>query len=535
MSTDAAGATPGYTAGEGSDGPTPEPKPLLALPLALVMAVVAGLLAWSAFPPVDFGASAPAAVAVLTAALWGARLRRGFGLGLVFGLSFFLPLLHWMTIVGTDAWLLLSLWCAAWLLIVGAGTALGTRLPFPVLWVTAAWVVSEGLRGRWPWGGFPWGTLGFSQPDTPLAAAAALGGIELVSVAVVVVGASLTAAAVALARAQYRRALAHGVVLAAVMVLPGLLQPLATPGQTDQTTTVAIIQGGTPQMGMGAMDVRRAVLDNHVNQTLDLARAVADGSAPQPQLVVWPESSSDIDPYTDPTVAADITRAAQAIDAPILVGAVVAAGEDQDRVWNVGIVWDPDLGPTDQYVKTHPVPFGEFVPFREQLAPLIGRFDRVPRDFAPGDEPGDLRIADQVVGVVICFEVAYSDVVDAVMLGGASMLVVQTNNATYGGTAQPDQQLDIERMQATATGRTVLVAATSGISAVIDTDRTVRDSMAVGEEGWMIAQVRSVDGVTWGNRLGVIIEAALFLVFIVGIAWTAVRARRARRAVAAQD
>lgn len=501
---------------------------LLRLPAALTLAVIGGIVAWTAFPPVGFGPSAPVGIALFTAALWGSRPRRGAGVGLLFGLAFFMPLLSWMTVIGTDAWLLLALWSALWIMLAGIGTSIGSRLPLPTLWITAAWVLSEAIRGRWPWGGFPWGSLGFSQPDTRLGDAAAVGGVPLVSVAVVVVGASLTAAALALSRAQYRRALTNGVVLTIAVLLPGLLAPLATPEPSGPEATIAVIQGGTPQMGMGAMDVRRAVLDNHLAQTRELAASVASGDTPTPDFVVWPENSSDLDPFADPTVAADISSAAEEIGVPIIVGAVTEVPDDPSRVWNVAIVWDPQRGPTQMYVKTHPVPFGEYIPFREQLAPLIGRFDRVPRDFAPGDRPGGLVINGIDVGVVICFEIAYSDVVDAVMHTGAQILVVQTNNATYGGTPQPEQQLGIERTQATATGRTVLVAATSGISAIIDPDRSISASLGVGEEGWLMFRGPLTDGLTWGTRIGWLIEAALALLAVIGGAWSLLRLRRSR-------
>jgi len=503
---------------------------LLRLPTAIILAVIGGVVAWTAFPPVGFGPSAPVGIALFTAALWGSRARRGAGLGMLFGLAFFLPLLSWMTVIGTDAWLLLSLESALWIMLAGVGTSIGSRLPLPALWIAAAWVLSEAIRGRWPWGGFPWGSLGFSQPDTRLGDAAAVGGVPFVTVSVVVVGASLTATALALSQARHRRALTNGVILTIAVLLPGLLVPLATPEPAGPEVTIAVVQGGTPQMGMGAMDVRRAVLDNHIAQTKELAAAVDRGAAPAPDFVVWPENSSDLDPFADTTVAADISAAARQIGVPIIVGAVTEVPDDPTRVWNVAIVWDPQRGPTQMYIKTHPVPFGEYIPFRDQLAPLIGRFDRVPRDFAAGERPGLLRLAGVPVGDVICFEIAYSDVVDAVMHTGAQILVVQTNNATYGGTPQPEQQLGIERTQATATGRTVLVAATSGISAIIEPDRSISASLGVGEEGWLMFRGPLTDGLTWGTRIGWLVEAVFALLAVAAGVWSVLRMRRSRGA-----
>lgn len=478
------------------------PRPLLRLPAAVIAAVIAGVVLSTAFAPIAFGASAPVGVALLVAALWGARARRGIGLGLVSGLAFFVPLLYWMVIIGIDAWLLLALECAAWTMLIGLGTAFGSRLPLSALWIACSWVLAEALRGRIPWGGFPWGSLSFSQPDSVLADWAAIGGAPAVTFAVALVGSCLTALAVHLTQGRWRLAALTGLVLTFTVALPTVLVSAALPDSTGSTATVAIVQGGTPQTGMGAMDVRRAVLDNHVAQTVALGAAIDAGREERPDFVLWPENSSDLDPFADPAVADDITVAAQAVGVPILVGAVTTSLTDPNQVWNVGIVWDPSSGPTEMYVKNRPVPFGEFIPFRAQLAPLIGRFERVPRDFAPGDRPGNLTIAGVPVGDVICFEIAYGDVVDAVVDGGAEIITVQTNNATYGGTSQPEQQLAIERMRATETGRTILVAATSGISAVIAPDRTVLERMDDGQVGWLVVTVPLVADPTWATAFG---------------------------------
>jgi apolipoprotein N-acyltransferase len=198
-------------------------------------------------------------------------------------------------------------------------------------------------------------------------------------------------------------------------------------------------------------------------------------------------------------------------------------------VWNVGIVWDPEAGPTQMYIKTHPVPFGEYVPFREQLAGLIGRFDRVPRDFLPGSEPGNLDIGGVAIGNVICFEIAYSSVVDAVIDGGARLLTVQTNNATYGGTSQPAQQLGIERMRAGEFGRTVLVAATSGITAVIGTDRAIEQQLGEDETGWLVAEVPLFGTLTLAARIGHLVELLLCAMAVVAIGVASSAAVRSRR------
>lgn len=510
-------------------------QPLLGLPRAIGVAALAGIVLSLAFAPLAFGAYAVVGVALLTVAVWGGSVRRGAGLGLLAGVLFFGLLLGWMRVIGWDAWLLLTVFWALWFALVGLGTALVTRLPAAPIWVASLWVLQEALRARVPFGGFPWGDLAFAQPDTPFARLAPLGGSPLVTFGVAFVGAAIVTLVLDHRAGRQRLAVAWFAAAAAITLVP-LALPLPVSGDTDggnPTAVVAIVQGGTPQVGMGAMDVRRAVLDNHVTQTLDLARAVAEGRAEQPDFVLWPENASDIDPFTDASAAAAITAAARAVDAPILVGAVISVPDDPQGVWNVGIVWDPDTGPTQMYIKTHPVPFGEYIPFRDFLAQHIARFDRIPRDFRAGTEPGNLSIGGISIGNVICFEIAYGEVVSAVIDGGARLLTVQTNNATYGGTPQPEQQLAISRLRAIEFGRTVAVAATSGISAIIDPSGTVHDRMDESEVGWRVSEVALRGGNTPAVTIGRGVELALCLIGIAALVASVVRsARRRRRPIA---
>lgn len=501
------------------------------LPVALTLSVLAGVLLWLGFPPVATGLAPVLGVAALTTALWGASGRRGLGLGAVAGAAFFLPLLEWMRVIGPDAWLLLAALCTLWVALTGWGTALVTRLPAAPVWVACVWVLGEALRARIPLGGFPWGNLSYAQADTWLGTWAAAVGAPGATFAVALAGASVVALGRALLRRGLTAAIAWSAVLVAIAVGPLLVSVPSTGDTTGggTTATVALVQGGTPQMGMGAMDVRREVLDRHVAQTMDLAAAIKAGREQRPDFVLWPENASDIDPYADPAAAEAITAAARAVGAPILVGAVVQAEGDAEGVWNTGIVWDPAAGPTAMYVKTHPVPFGEYVPFRSLIADLVGRFDRVPRDFLAGERPGLLDVGGVDVGDVICFEIAYQEVVDAVVDGGARLITVQTNNATYGGTSQPSQQLQISRIRATEFGRTVLVAATSGITAAIGTDRTVVQSLDVGETGWLVATVPLHGDLTLASRIGHVVELLMCLVAVVAVGIAVVRSRRARR------
>ena len=259
---------------------------------------------------------------------------------------------------------------------------------------------------------------------------------------------------------------------------------------------------------MDAFAERRAVLTNHAGATTAFAAEVADGAARRPDLVVWPENASDIDPFTDTSAYRQIDAAVRVIGVPTLVGTVVAGPDDQ-HVQNLGVVWDPRTGAGERYVKRHPVPFGEYIPFRSLLSPHIQRLQQIPRDFARGDEAGVLQVGPVTVGDVICFEVAYDGLVRDVVAGGAQLLVVQTNNATYTGTGQLEQQFAISRYRAIETGRAVVVAATNGISGIVGPDGRVLARTDVKSQAVLLETLPLAAGRTWGMRFGGVLEWVL--------------------------
>ena len=467
----------------------------------LVGAVLSGLLLDLAFPPHGMWWLAPVAVGLLTACLRGRSARQGALLGLLHGLAFFLPLLVWTgTIAGKPDWLLLSLAEACFLALLGGSVALATRLTWWPLWTACLWVAEESLRDRLPFGGFPWGRLAFSQGHTPLTPLAALGGAPLVTFGVAAVG-------VALITVPRRAAL-----LGPSLVVVALLTPVHTDGER---VPVAVVQGNVPRLGLPRADQESAVLANHVQATHDLAAAVRAGTARRPQLVIWPENASDVDPYRDSAAASTIQGAVTDIGVPVLVGAVTDG--PGDKVSNRGIVWDPVSGPGSSYVKRHPVPFGEYIPFRSLLRSLTTKVDLVPSDFARGSRPGLLTVGGVSVGDVICFEVADDGVVHDVVQAGGRLLVVQTNNATFGRSGETSQQLAMGRLRAIEHGRSVVVAATSGISAVIAPDGRLQHRSRIFTRDVTVQDVTLRRGTTLATHLAWWPELLLSLLALVAV------------------
>ena len=493
---------------------------------ALIGAVSGALLAL-AFPPLGWWPMAILAVALLTYACWRARLWQGLLAGGLSGFAFFMLLMPWLRVIGPEAWVGLSLYCAAWIALVGMGTALATRLRWWPALVPALWVLEEALRDRIPWGGFPWGRLAYSQADAPFAWISRLGGMPLLTFWVAALGTSLLA--IILYSRRDRRTFRAAIVGFVLLIVVGRALAMYSP-EPQGTAVIAVVQGGTPQMGMGAMDVRQEVLDNHVNQTLRLAEDVASGVFPQPQLVIWPENSSDIDPFTDRTVAAEIQKAADAVNAPILVGAVANVPGQPQSLWNLGIVWNPQTGPAQRYAKTHLVPFGEFIPLRDLISSWFADFERISRDFVPGTEPGLMEAGGIRIGDIICFEVAYDDIPRDVLNAGAQLLVVQTNNATYGDTSQPDQQLQIERLRAIESSGSLAVAATTGVSALIDSSGTPVQRINSGDTGYLVGEVTLQGSRTLSTIIGAWPEVLLSLLGVITLTWAAIAGLVRRRA-----
>ena len=509
--------------------------PPLRRGVAVGLAALAGVLLWLAFPPIGFGPYAYAGIGLLVYTLRATALPRAALLGFVTGIVQFVLLLQWLNVVGVDAWLALAAWCALWVAAFAVGTRLLMRLPLWPVWVAALWVLMETLRGSVPFGGFPWGRVSTAQADAPIAPLAHWVGLSGVSLASAFIGTAIVAAL--FIRRGWQPGSATQVrawVIAVVAVAwAPVLAPVATVPVVG-SATVAVVQGGTPSSGIGAYgNERQVVLDNHIKQTLLLAEQVGAGEQPAPQAVIWPESSSDIDPFTDARAAAAIDATTKAIGVPILVGARIQS-DDPARVWNTGIVWSPQTGPGAQprgmYIKMHPVPFGEVVPFRSTLERYIERLRYVPADYAPGSIPGNLGLGGIDIANVICFEIAYDDVIDAVMKDAAraQMLTVQTNNATYADGWQPAQQFEITRMRAIETGRTVVVAATTGISAFIGPDGRATDTLAVGEAGAMSQQVGLVDAASPAMVIGRTVTWIVAAVAISALGWALAVTRRER-------
>ena len=508
-------------------------RPSAATVRLAALALLAGAALNLAFAPVGWWPVAPLAVAAFSALVAGRTGRRGMLVGFWFGTGFCWVMFQWLRVFGPGAQEAVGIVESLYFIPFGWGMARVSVMRFAPLWQACLWVAEEFGRSRWPFGGFSWGRLAFSQPDSPFTPLAAVGGAPLVTFAVALSGALLWRTAAALYRDRQAGLRGVAALLAGALAIPalGFAVPLQSPG-SGTPVRIALIQGNVPRVGFGREQQEAAVLDNHVKETEVLAADIRSGKAAKPDVVVWPENGSDMDPYSDPGVAAEIQQAVDDVGVPVLVGAVINANPAGTNVLNRLIVWTPGgggMGAT--YDKTHLVPFGEYLPFRGILTKMIKRFTMIPRDFVPGHGKGVLTLGGITVAAVICFEVAYDGVVRDAVNGGGQVLLVPSNNASYMGTGQTYQQLAIARFRAVEHGRWTMEAATSGVSAVIDPHGRVLAQTGEYQARYLDLQVRRESAVTLADRAGAWPEyafALLGLLAAVGLGGAATTLRRAR-------
>jgi apolipoprotein N-acyltransferase len=402
-------------------------------------------------------------------------LRQSFVLGYVFGFVMLAVTINWVHVLGVWIALILIAFESLFFGLLGMALHLTSRLRAWPLAAACCWVMIEFAYSRIPFGGFGWTRLAYAAVDTPLAGFLPIIGVAGVSFLVALIG-QVPAWVVVGSGAKGSRAgrrLAAAAVGSVVLVVTGLgltsLRP--QPAMAGESVNVGIVQGNVPGRGIEALGRMRSVTNNHLSETVNLIARSRLGEEAIPDFILWPENSTDIDPTKDQITLRTVQAAAEIAGRPILVGAVMA-GPGEDERQTSALWWDPERGITARYDKRNLVPFGEWIPFRDQLLPLLPILHEVGAQSISGTEPGVMRVALDnrtiAIGDVICFELAYDKTVYSALTGGAQLLLVQSNNATYGGTGQIEQQFAITRARALEARREIAVATTNGVSGLID-------------------------------------------------------------------
>ena len=214
--------------------------------------------------------------------------------------------------------------------------------------------------------------------------------------------------------------------------------------------------------------------------------------------MIWPENASDINPFVNEDAAEEISAAAEAVGAPLLVGTLT---RDEEGSRNTAVVWDPETGPGDQHVKKFLQPFGEYMPYRDLLRHVSPYVDMA-GNFKAGDGDGVVDMDGVPVGVATCYEVSFDGAFRDAVNAGATLFASPTNNATFGFTDMTFQQLAISRMRAIEYDRSVVVAATSGVSAIVSPDGAVTDRTEIFRAGLLQEDVPVRDTETLSARIG---------------------------------
>jgi apolipoprotein N-acyltransferase len=517
-------------------GARPQPGWHLRPWLALLTALAGGLALVAAFPPAGIWPLAAVGPALLTVALWQQRARVALAAGFLFGLAFFVPLVSWLVNVAWYVWILLSVAEAVIFAVLALGLWLLLRLRAWPVAVAGWWVAAEAARDRWPWGGFPWGRLVMSQAEAPSVRWVAVAGPPFLTFLIALVGGCLAwvllgppSARQGQSWARSRLWPAVALAASAALACSGALLPAdqATPG--EPTAVVAAVQGNVPH-AKNLPDLWRAttVTQNHANATRQLAARIRSGAAPAPDVVIWPENSTDLDPSLDPLIFNTIATAVAAIHRPVLVGAVL-----QDPVRNAGQLWLPGRGPVAVYIKRRLVPFCEVIPFRS----LISRITSLPStlqpvNFTPGHRAVVFHLGKIRLGDVICYEVGFDGLVSSEIAAGANLLAVQTNDADFeidGQSGETLQQLAMARIRAIEHNRSVVVASTTGISAIIAPDGRLLASTHTWIRAEIEAKVPLRSSTTLADQLGGWPEAVIAWGTVAVLAWVIVQQMRRRR------
>ncbi|WP_375000135.1 apolipoprotein N-acyltransferase [Aeromicrobium sp. CTD01-1L150] len=482
------------------------------------------LLAFS-FP--SWGLLSVLAMSLLWVGLREANLASATVVGTVTGLVFFLGHLYWLDAsIGREAWVILAITQTVYVMLACVAIRAVMVLPAAPLWCALIWTSVETLRASWPLGGMPWGRLGYSVVETPANGLLPALGVDGTSATLALSGFLLGQT---VSRAGSVRARLLSFAGAGGLIVTAIWLPVGQ--DSSGSLRVAVVQGGVPSDGTDLLRFHREVTRNHVSATTTLAAQLRERSR-QVDLVLWPENSTAVDPMSDSSTRALLEDVTEELDAPLVFGGI-ADGPTSASAFNRTFIWDRGadrVQPRAAYTKQHLVPFGEYLPWRSLIEDWSPRFDMIPRDMLPGKNGQTATIAGTRLAVAICFDIAYDDVVPDQVRRGASAVLVQTSNATFFGTGQLDQQLTITRARALESARSVVVASTNGLSAVVAPDGRVRDSAPRGTTATLVSQIDLSESITpavaWqtARQAGM---AALTALSIVAAAWLASARRTA--------
>jgi apolipoprotein N-acyltransferase len=416
-------------------------------------ALLSGLLLSAAFKPIGLWFAAPLAFALLIYTITNSgKYLISFA---IFAFTFNAVGLIWSNkYVGITPWIALVLLQTIFYLPLVLLKRLGEYWYF---FLPVAFLALEELRARFPFGGFGWLRIGFSQVDAPYARLASVGGVSLLSLATLLLG----VAAFQLAKRG------SGLTLPGIAIALTLVGIFVFPNNSPrQTFQVLAVQGSVPKLGLDFNERATEVFYRHLTAT---EKALSAGK--KPDLIIWPENSVDVDPFNSPKIGSAITSLVDKSEVPLVIGAVLRA---EGQLQNASVLWEPKTGATTRYIKRHLTPFGEVMPLRSALTFFSDLPNQV-EDFTPGNTAVIHLVGQAKIAPIICFELI-DDLLIQSSANSSNLFVVQTNSATFANTAQSAQQLAITRIRSIEHARYAVSVSTIGISAIVDTNGIVLKS-----------------------------------------------------------
>ena len=497
-----------------------------------IIAAVAGLALYASFPPLGWWWLSVPALALFISRIDEARAPHALTVTFVFGMSFWVPLIDWIPLaVGTTPpWFVLAfvqtLFLMGWALFV-RWTQLWAWARGPImhaLFYALTWAGVDAARSRWPWSGFPWGSVALPQVDSPLGHLAPYGGTTLITAVVVFLAVLVRRACAARDAAVVREHWFSRPALA-LIVAAAFVAPLAVtlPNQAENgMLRVGVVQGDIALPGAQAYSREGEVTDNNVRASLELASSPEVAQNPV-DLAIWGEGSVDRDPVAFPAIGAAVDRASVALDAPILIGYTNV--NDHDRVKNWLAVWEKGQGVDEsaRYSKHVPVPFGEFIPFRDFIASFATEVAQSSRDMEAGDEPPLMTIEARdgrsvPLAVGICFEAAYPQVIGDGVARGGQAIIVPSNNYHFRSSGESAQQGQLLRMRAMEYSRSAVQASTTGHSYVIRPDGSILESTGTEQAATLAADIPLRSSLTVTARVGERLPGAVMAVtFLISV------------------
>lgn len=477
--------------------------------MVIALPLIAGLLAYTSFAPIGIWWCAPIALATLIHLLGNARFSRRLLAVILFGTAFFGPLLAWSnTYVGDIPWIILTVLQIVLTvpLAILPMSKIRNLCLFPTIWLAV-----EYLRGHFPFNGFGWGRMAFGQADAPYAQLTRIGGAPLLTFFVALIALGLYFI--------YLRRMAVAVSLLVCIFVFSFLANISRPPIPQRNFSILAVQGGVPTLGLDFNSRATAVFENHLYATVAYLKL----HKTNPNVVLWPENSIDVDPFRNALVREQLQSVADAFKIPLIVGAVLQHGSNFQ---NASILWEPHLGPASVYIKRHLTPFGEYIPLRS-IAELVSPYAKNVVDFVPGDQIVIHKVGKAKFAPIICFELL-DDASGRAMAKQSNAFVIQTNSATFGLSPESDQQLGITRIRSIEHQRYLVSISTSGVSALVDPRGRITHRSAQNHVAFIDTSIGLNDSLSISDRYGSQIEAILILFPPILFSVGSLRTRRRR-------